>query len=168
MSEKSIQLFSKIAKPDEILICLLFNSCAHTRTTDALNIGRKVWSHLSSVTQRNRFILNAALDMFIKCGDVSSTENITFAKTKRNVIDYGQLMKHYNDHHMPVNTINLYEKMKSEGIEANAIIYLLLIDACAETGLKSRCQSIVEQIPSSMSTDLKIQSALVHMWVSYS
>ncbi|UJR24047.1 hypothetical protein I4U23_027012 [Adineta vaga] len=163
MSEKAIELFKKITNPNEIHLCLLFNSCAQVQTKQALDFGKKVWSQMSSIHHKNEFILTSAFDMFIKCGDLSNAENV-FTKIKRVVIDYGQMMKGYNEHSMPLKTIDLYEKMKSEGIEANSITFLLLIDACAQLGIESRCRSIVKQIPSTMLNDFKLESALIHMW----
>jgi len=166
MSKNAIELFKKVTNPDEILLCLLFNSCAQVRTKEALDFGRKVWSQMPLVYHKNQYILNAILDMFIKCGDITNAEKI-FQGKKRIVIDYGQMMKCYNNHEMPMNTLNLYEKMKNEGIQANIIIFVLLIDACAQLGIESRCRTIIKQIPSSMLNNLQLQSALIHMWVCH-
>ncbi|UJR24156.1 hypothetical protein I4U23_027122 [Adineta vaga] len=163
MSEKAIELFKKVTDPDEILLCLLFNSCAQVRTKEALDFGRKIWSQMPLIYYKNQYILNTTLDMFIKCDDIINAEKL-FNKKKRIVIDYGQMMKCYNNHHMPMNTLNLYERMTNENIQANIIIFVLLIDACAQLGIESRCRSIVKQIPSSMLNNLQLQSALIHMW----
>ena len=66
---------------------------------------------------------------------------------------------------MHVKTINLYERMKNENSAANLAIFFLVINACAERGLELRCRLIASQIPSSMLSDLKLQTALIHMWV---
>ncbi|UJR24040.1 hypothetical protein I4U23_027005 [Adineta vaga] len=162
-ADKAIELFSKNTNPDGILLCLLFNSCAHVQTKQALDFGKKVWSQMSSIHHKNKYILTSAFDMFVKCGDMENAENV-FAKKKRIVIDYGQMMKCYNEHSMPMKTIDLYDKMKDEDVEANSIIFLLLIDACGQLGIESRCRSIVNQIPSTMLNDFKLQNALIHMW----
>ncbi|CAF1560360.1 unnamed protein product [Adineta ricciae] len=74
------------------------------------------------------------------------------------------MMKYYNDHRMPMKTINLYDKMKNENIAANPIIFVLVSDACAELGLQSRCRMIASQIPSSMLSNLQLRTTLIHMW----
>ncbi|UJR24004.1 hypothetical protein I4U23_026969 [Adineta vaga] len=163
MAEKAIELFSKITHPGEFQLCLLFSSCAHVRTKQALDFGKKVWSEMSSIHHRNKYILTSAFDMLVKCGDLENAENV-FAKKNRTLKDYGQMMKCYNEHSLPMKTLDLYDKMKDEGIEANSIIFLLLIDACGQLGIESRCRSIVNQIPSTMLNDLKLQNALIHMW----
>ena len=166
MPEKAIDLFFKVTNPSEILLCLLFSSCAQVRTKEALDFGRKVWFQMPLINRKNKHILVAAFDMFIKCGDISNAEKL-FNVLERVVIDYGQMMKCYNDHRLPMKTIDLYGKMKKEGIQPDKIIFVLLIDACAQIGIESRCRSVVKQIPSSMFDNLQLQTALIHMWVRY-
>ncbi|CAF1407538.1 unnamed protein product [Adineta ricciae] len=163
MPEKAIDLFSKVTNPNEILLCLLFSSCAQVQTKKALEFGRKVWFQMPLINRKNKHILVATFDMFIKCGDISNAEKL-FDMLEHVVIDYGQMMKCYNDHRLPMRTIDLYKKMKKEGIQPDKIIFVLLIDACAQIGIESRCRTIVKQIPSSMFNDLQFQTALIHMW----
>lgn len=165
MSEKAIELFQKITRPDEVLVCLLFNACAQVCSSHALNVGCKIWFDMPSSYYKNKHILTAALDMFVKCGDLANAEKL-FDKKKHTVSDYGQLMQYYNDHQMPMNTLDLYEKMKKERIRPDVITFVLLIDACAQIGIISRCRSIVEQIPSTILPNLQLETSLIHMWVN--
>jgi hypothetical protein len=64
---------------------------------------------------------------------------------------------------MPMKTINSHEKMKNEGIIGNLIIFILLVNACAQIGMKSLCQSIVSEILPKFLIDLKLQNTLIHM-----
>lgn len=164
MSEKAFELFKTIKNPDETLLCLFFNSCAQIRTSETLNFARQVWSRVSSLYPNNQFIRTAVLDMFIKCGDLPSAEE-TFLRMKRSVISYGHLMNCYNAHSMPMKTLDLYRRMRNEGINADVVTFVLLVDACAELGLESRCQWIVEQIPVGMLNHVHLQGALIDMWV---
>ncbi|CAF1152655.1 unnamed protein product [Adineta ricciae] len=163
MPEKAIETFKNVDDPNEILLCLLFNSCVQVRTAQALDFGKRIWHSASETHRKDEYNIVAAFDMFTKCGDISSAEQI-FDRMKRTVVNYGQMMKCYNNHCMHVKTINLYEKMKNQNIAANLVIFLLLINACAERGLEPRCRLIASQIPSSMLSDLKLQTTLIHMW----
>ncbi len=160
-----MQLFSKISNPDNVIFSLLFTSCSQIGTKQALDLGRKVWFEMPSVHRKNKYIVTAALNMFITCGDLSNAENL-FIIMKPGINDYGQMMKCYNYQGMPMKTINLYERMKNEGIQGDLVTFILLAEACAQIGIKSLCQLIVSQIPLSLFTNLKLQSALIHMWVS--
>jgi pentatricopeptide repeat protein len=76
-------------------------------------------------------------------------------------------MKAYNDQDQFEKTLKLYERMKQENIEGNSIIFVLVINVCANIHFLSLCQSIVKQIPHNLINDLWIQISLVDMWVSY-
>ena len=165
MPEKAIETFKNVNNPDEVLLGLLFNSCARVRTAEALDFGKQIWFSTSEMHRKKEYMVVTAFDMFIKCGDISNAEQV-FGRMNRIVVTYGQLMKCYNDHRMHMKTIHLYEKMKNENIAANLVIFLLVIDACAELELESSCRLIASQIPSSMLSNLELQTTLIHMWVS--
>ena len=78
---------------------------------------------------------------------------------------YGNLMNGFNKQDNPLKTLNLFNHMKSDGIEANVMIYLCLIRALSQIGDYSLSQSIVKQIPHSFLVDNKIRTALIDMWV---
>jgi pentatricopeptide repeat protein len=164
LANEAIELFSTIRNPNEIIVVLFLNSCAQVGTAQALQIGRQVIDGLPPISLRNRYVLNTVLDMFIRCGDVSSAEN-WFSKMKCHLNNYGQMMKGFNEANLPNKTLNLFEKMKSEGIKGGVITYLLLLDACSQLGIESICQSIVEQIPLTILDNVQIQTALIDMWV---
>jgi hypothetical protein len=164
MPEKAMEIFSMISNPDKITLSLFFSSCSQVGTKEALDSGLKVWSTTSLVNRRYKYITTGALKILISSGDLSSAENL-FRTMKPNVIEYGQMMKCYNSHNMPIKTIDLHEKMKNAGLQEDSITFILLVDACAQIGIKSRCQSIVSQIPPALLPSLKLQNCLIHMWV---
>jgi pentatricopeptide repeat protein len=164
LAQEAIELFSTIKNPDEINVVLLLNSCAQVGTSQSLDIGRQVLAKMPVVYHRNKYILNSALDMFVRSGDVCSAEN-WFSKMKCDAIHYGQMMKCFNNGKLPLKTVNLFETMKSEGVKPSVVTYLLLIDACSQLGMEALCQSIVEQIPADVLVNVQIESALIDMWV---
>ena len=164
LAHEAIELFSTITNPNRVNLILLFNSCAQLGTPQALETGRQVLTQMPSVYRTNPYILNSVLDMFIRCGDVSSAEK-WFSNMKRHVITYGQMMKCFNEEKLPMKTLSLYEKMKSEDVRPDLVTFLLLIDACSQLGIESICRSIVKQIPPAFLVNIKIRSALINMWV---
>lgn len=111
--------------------------------------------------------MTSALKFFVECGDVFNAKKI-FSVIDHDVIDYGQMMKCFNQQKMPLETLRLYRKMKENAVQPDSITYILLIDACAQMGLQSICQSISQEIPSAFYEDHRCQTALFHMWVSRS
>jgi len=147
---------------------LFFNACAQLRNEEALKLGKQVLSQFfNEFNQKNvnSKALYGALDMFIKCDDIKSAE-ILFNKLNKNVICYGSLMKMYNDKNEPEKTLNLFEQMKQTKIEPDQIIFVSIINACAQIADLSKCESILLQVPNSYLNNIWIQSALIDMWVS--
>jgi pentatricopeptide repeat protein len=164
LAHEAIELFSTISNPDRVILILLFNSCAQLGTPQALETGRQALTQMPSIHRTNQHILTSVLDMFIRCGDVSSAEK-WFSNMESHVITYGQIMKCYNEEKLPMKTLGLYEKMKSEHVKPDLVTFLLLIDACCQLGIESICRSIVEQIPPAVLVNIQIKSALIDMWV---
>src|SRR5207302_10942324 len=116
MFNETINLFFKIQNPDQINFLLFFHACARIGTQETLNLVKRVLSNLPDCYRDNSNILTTAFDAFIKCGDLSSAEEI-FPKIKKNKMSYGNLMNAYNKSNQPEKTLNLYEQMKVDGIE---------------------------------------------------
>ena len=164
MVQQAFDLFEKITNPNEILLIQIFNTCAKLENQKALNCGRKFFEQMPIEYEKHQFLMNSAFNMFIKCGDSTFAERI-FKKIPRFCIGYGRLMKTFNLEKQPEKTLDLYEQMKHDKIKPDRIIYLLLINACAQIGLKSICQQFVDEIPKDLLLDHPIQTSLIHMWV---
>jgi pentatricopeptide repeat protein len=164
-TKKAIDLFNEIQTPDEIVTIFLFNACAQLGTVEALKVVKKVSKEMPMCFYSNPRISSSLLDALIKCEDYSSAE-ILFSKMKKCVIDYGSLMSGYLKDDNPSEILNLLNKMKIDGIEANEIIYLNVIQALSRIGDYSLSQMIVEQIPNYILVDHQIQNSLIDMWVS--
>jgi hypothetical protein len=85
--------------------------------------------------------------MFIKCHDVTHALLI------------------FNRRDEPMKTLELFKRMKDENIEANEMIFVLILDACAHIEHLSLAQSIVSQIPEHFSLNRWINNASIDMWV---
>ena len=167
LAEESIKLFFTIKNPNEIILVLFLNSCANVGTAQALQTGHQVLGNMPAIYYENKYILTSALDMFIRCGDVTSAQNC-FSKMKCNSNNYAQMMKYFNEAKLPMKTLNFYQKMKNEHIQGDLVTFLLLLGACSQLGIESICQSSVEQIPRPMLDNVQIQTALIDMWVRQS
>ena len=167
MANKAIELFNVIENPNEIILILLFNACAQLKNDFALNLVKKVSSEMCESFHSNETVVNSLIDALIKCGDNSNAE-IHFSKIKKNVITYGNLMNGFNKEKNCQKTLNLFSQMMIDKIEPTPVTYLCLINALSQLGLGSICQSFIEKMPKSFLSNVRIQTALIHMWVSLS
>lgn len=166
MAKKAIDLYFHIDKPDEITTTVFFNACAQLKDKETLILAEKIFSKLPIQFRQSRLLLQSVLNMFCQCNDISKAE-IIFNQIDPDVVDYGILMKLYNEQDQPEKTLELFERMKQKNIQRNSIIFVLVINACANIHFLSLCQSIIKQIPVSLMNDRWIQTALVDMWVIY-
>ncbi|UJR30205.1 hypothetical protein I4U23_017743 [Adineta vaga] len=160
---EAINLFNQIKNPSEVNVIVLFNACARLRTKEALDLVKKVSKEIPNNFYLNSRLVNTLLDALIKCGDCSSAE-ILFSKTKKTVINYGNLMNGFNNENNPSKTLDLFNQMKKDRIQENIIIYFCLIKALAQIGDYSISQSFIKHIPHSFLSDQQIQNALIDMW----
>jgi succinylarginine dihydrolase len=111
MPEKAIDLFFHIDNPDEITTTVFFNACAQLKDKETLILAEKIFSQLPIQFRQFRLLLQSALNMFCRCNDISNAE-IVFDQIDPDVIDYGVLMKLYNDQDQPEKTLQLFQRMK--------------------------------------------------------
>lgn len=166
MNEKALDLFEKIPfNLNDIIYIIIFNACAQLANDRARRIGKKLIEQMPNNFQNNTVILNSALDMLMKFGDISDAEYIFKLIKKKDIISYISMMNGYNINYEPLNCLKLFEEMKQEDIVPNENIFTLLIGACSQIGMFSRCQYIVDQIPLDFYNEKRICNSLIHMWV---
>jgi pentatricopeptide repeat protein len=165
MPQKAIDLFFQIKNPDRVCFSIFFNACAQLATSESLTLGKQVLSRLPEEYRESTDILYSLSNMFIKCNDLDNAESL-FNRLNRDVKCYGSLMKFYQTRNEPEKILNLFQQMKKEEIQANEMIYVLLIDACSAIGHLSLSKSIISQIPKSLLNNLWIKNSSIDMWVS--
>ncbi|CAF3356567.1 unnamed protein product [Rotaria socialis] len=94
MPEKIIELFETISvEVDEVLIIILFNACAKLCNSQAIKLGRDTLNRLPVSFLRNPTLVNSAIDMLMKFGDVNQAENLFEKMQKKTLITYGAMMQ---------------------------------------------------------------------------
>ena len=76
---------------NEYLISILFKICAHLGDTQTLEFGKRVLDTLPIKLENDRIVLTSALQMLIKCGDISSAEKL-FSRMKKNDLTFSVMM----------------------------------------------------------------------------
>ncbi|CAL1386435.1 unnamed protein product [Linum trigynum] len=120
-------------EPDEISIVSVLPACAQL---GALEVGK--WIHMYSGRKgllRKTNICNALMEMYAKCGCIDQARQLFDKMPKRDVISWSTMIGGLANHGKALEAINLFERMKLEGIEPNCITFLGLLSACAHAGL---------------------------------
>jgi pentatricopeptide repeat protein len=153
---------------DEINLLVFFSACAELGNENGLKIGKQIFTRLSQQSkgeQLHQKVLHAVLNMFTKCSDIENAEKL-FIQLNKNSISYGCMMTMYNTQNEPEKTLSLYEQMKRDKIEADYLIWVLIINALSELSDLSTCELITSELPNQFFDNSQIQNALINMWVS--
>ncbi|CAF0779868.1 unnamed protein product [Adineta steineri] len=111
---KAMDLSNEIDKPNDVIIILLFNTCAQLGTTEASNLAKRVSKTIPQLFYSNLHLLTSLLDALMKCAQ------LLFDRSTRKALSmYGATMNGYNKDKNPSKTLNLFYQMKMDGIEPN-------------------------------------------------
>ena len=167
MSQKVLQLFDQMSvKPNEVIFTLLFNACAKLADANAAKIGTDALKQLPGAYLDDGILVNSAIDMLMKSGDVAEAERLFSTMTKPSVYTYGALMKGYTLNDEPTKCLQLFDEIQRQKVILDEPIYVSLVGACSQIGILSRCRRVVDHIPLNMQNGLRMKTALIDMWVS--
>ncbi|XP_073278678.1 pentatricopeptide repeat-containing protein At4g19191, mitochondrial-like [Primulina huaijiensis] len=75
------------------------------------------------------------LNMYVKCGNISSAR-IFFDRTRvKDLVTWSSMIEGCGMHGLGHESLELFRKMKNEGIEPNRVTFLSLLSACSHSGL---------------------------------
>ena len=78
---------------DEVTYLILFNACAALSNERAKALGQRVLKQMPSAFLDNENLVNSAIDMLMKFGDVTQAEHLFKQLKKKTVVSYGALMQ---------------------------------------------------------------------------
>ncbi|KAM0935693.1 putative tetratricopeptide-like helical domain superfamily [Dioscorea sansibarensis] len=137
--KEALSLFRRMqrigVKPDQVTLVAALNACANL---GALDIGQ--WLHaLITQTQAlidNRFITNALVDMYGKCGSIDRAHHVfTSIKPKhRDVYTYTSMITALAMHGQGEKASHLFADMLKAGIKPNRVTFIGILSACNHAG----------------------------------
>ncbi|XP_023521817.1 pentatricopeptide repeat-containing protein At1g08070, chloroplastic-like isoform X1 [Cucurbita pepo subsp. pepo] len=122
-------------KPDEVTLVGVLNSCANL---GVLELGK--WVH--AYMRRNhiladKFVGNALLDMYAKCGRIDEAFRVFESMKRRDVYSYTAMIVGLALHGEANWAFQVFSRMLREGVEPNEVTFLGLLMACSHSGLVS-------------------------------
>ena len=115
--------------------------------------------------ERERFIGNALVDMYIKCGLPSEARRTLDKLPSRDVISWTALIAGYVDNGFSEEALICFEEMKKEGISPNSATFLCSLKACSSIGDIERGRAIQSDIPVEIfRRDTSLGNSLIDMY----
>ncbi|XP_058076235.1 pentatricopeptide repeat-containing protein At1g09190 [Magnolia sinica] len=130
-------------KPDDATLVTMLPVCARL---GALDVGR--WIH--SYADREGFLKervsvgNSLVDMYCKCGDLTSAQDFFNEMPQRNVVSWNAIISGmaFNGHGNL--GIDMFEKMKIEGVGPNESTFIGVLGCCTHAGLVQRGRDLFD------------------------
>lgn len=93
-SRKVLEEFSQLSiRADEVLMTLVLNACAKCADDQAKEIGKKVLKEIPRHFLEHNRLVNAAIDMFMRFGDIDDAERLFKGLTQRTHVSYGAMIQ---------------------------------------------------------------------------
>jgi len=167
MYEKALDLFEQMSlDQNEVTLTLVFNACAHLSNNRAKQIGNTLLKQIPINYRNCNHVMNSVIDMLMKFGDVQGAEDLFRSITNNNLVTYGAMISGYNRNNEPYKALKLFEEMKQQDVIPDEIVCALIISTCAQLGIRTRCENILDQIPLHLQNNQRIQTAKINMWAS--
>ncbi|CAF4273910.1 unnamed protein product [Rotaria magnacalcarata] len=157
LPNKAIHLFKEIKDLDEVIATLFFNACAQLATNKELDLLKTISSKIPNSFYMDSYLLCSLIDAFMKCGDVTSAKLLFDRSTKKTLPMYRAMITGFCVNDQEEEAIVMFNEMHLHEFHRER-------RTLAKLGISEKAESFVQQIPSSILTDHRIQTALMHMW----
>ncbi|CAF3819793.1 unnamed protein product [Rotaria sp. Silwood1] len=130
MPEKALDLFEQIQLDlNNVIYIIVFNACGELANDRAMKIGEKLLNEMPKNLRNDNAVLNSAIQMLMKFGDIESAQNLFQSIQKKDIVTYGTMMNGYVKNQMPEKALDLFEQIQ---LDLNNVVYIIVFNACAE------------------------------------
>ncbi|KAK2992325.1 hypothetical protein RJ640_020318 [Escallonia rubra] len=168
LASEALFLFDKMqasdVKPNPVTALVMVSACAFLGSK---NVGKKIHDFIvTSDMEIDVMLHNAIMDMYAKCGDLGTCLKM-FDRTpssELNASSWNALISGYGMHGLGREALEIFTRMKEEGVEPNHITFTSVLSACSHVGLIDegrRCFAEMEK--SSVIPEAKHYACMVDM-----
>lgn len=101
-----------------------------------LSLGTRVHSIIKrSNLNSNATVLNALLDMYAKCGSLEKAFDVFNNMPKKNLVSWNTMLHGLGVHGHGKEAIELFSRMRSEGIRPDRVTFIAVLCSCNHAGL---------------------------------
>lgn len=136
LSNEALFLFVKMQtkyRPDNRTVACVLPACA---SLSALDKGRELHGYvLRNGLFSDQYIINALVDMYVKCGALVLARLLFDRITRKDLISWTVMIAGYGMHGFGKEAITAFGDMIKEGIEPDEISFISVLYACSHSGL---------------------------------
>ena len=157
------QMLMEGIHPDPVSFVSVLNACT---ASEDLEYGRRIHSQIfKSKDFVNVFVENALIDMYAKCGSLTTGQQVFDNMRKRNIVSWNTMIAGYGKHSLDHDVLLLFERMCDEGVKPDEFTYVSLLNACsAMAALEPGMQAHHDILISNHEFDVFVGNALIDMY----
>eukprot|EP00250_Pteridium_aquilinum_P004688 c14890_g1_i1 orf=113-1186(+) len=166
----ALNLFNKMqlqrVPPDKVIhICMLKASGSIKSSMHGMSTHAHV---LKCGLESDVVIGSAIVDMYAKCGPVEASRNAFDKMPTRNIVSWSAMISSYVQHGDGSSALDLYRKMRNEGLKPNKFIMSSILKACGLIGDFTLGKQVHEEIGQlNLESDVVLGNALVDMYAKF-
>ncbi|KAK1324571.1 Pentatricopeptide repeat-containing protein [Acorus calamus] len=113
----------------------------------ALDQGRWIHAYIDrNAIVHDRVLGTSLIDMYAKCGCIDAAVQIFDAMPARDVFAWTALISGLSNHGRASDALELYRRMRREGVAPNGVTFVCALSACARMGLVDEGRRIFDGI----------------------
>ncbi|XP_078442657.1 pentatricopeptide repeat-containing protein At3g62890-like [Wolffia australiana] len=146
---EAMELFHQMQRsgvtPNEVTFTCILTASANLV---ALDQGRWIHSYIKKAKIGvNERLLSSLIDMYAKCGEiVAALKTFNDGFLKMTVYPWNAMLNGFAIHGMAEDAIDLFEKMRSEGIAPNKVTFISLLSACSHGNFLDEANAYFESM----------------------
>ncbi|KAJ7298365.1 hypothetical protein O6H91_Y001800 [Diphasiastrum complanatum] len=164
---RALEVFQEMQRqgrhPDRFTFVSVLNACA---SLASLEVGKRVHSQLiESDCEEDLFVVNSLINMYVKCRSLENACRVFNSMPFRDVVSWSAMIMGYVKSGQGEKALKLFEQMQQEGVKANFVTHLAVLNACASIGALHYGRNIhVQVVRSGYETDGFMGSCLIDMY----
>lgn len=168
LPDKALLLFCREYQfglcPDRFTFSTVLGACADIRAKQA---GEQIHGYLVKTGSENLDVIvgNAIIDLYVKCGCISSACRFFHSMKSRNINSYAMLMLGYIQNRCSDEALHLFSKMQHSGLRANRVTFARILRGCGDLcAIDLGRQLHASIIKMGLLSDVYVTNALVGMY----
>ncbi|KAG6417199.1 hypothetical protein SASPL_119352 [Salvia splendens] len=126
------EMISSRIRPDSSTFTVAIKACA---TSLDLESGREIWRDAVECGYRGDvFVASSVLNLFVKCGEMDEAMRVFDGMGRRDVVSWSTVIAGLVRSGRAWEALEVYRRMREDGLEGDGVVMLGLIQACACVG----------------------------------
>ena len=141
--EKGLRVFKQMIeetniRPDDFTFSSALAACAGLAS---MRHGKQIHAHLLRTRlYQDLGVDNALVNMYAKCGCISSAYDIYIEMVHHNLVSWNTIIVGFGNHGLGEKAVELFEQMNATGIQPDSVTFIGLLTACNHAGLVDKGQ----------------------------